>query len=98
MRNLIQGACWLWTATHIFGFSVSVFGVAIVSPALADAEIFRANCAACHPRATILAQRLKGDTANERKATLETFLSAHHAEDPAIRARVVAYLVDLAAN
>lgn len=74
----------------------AVFACAAVGPALADAEAFRINCAKCHARAQTVAKGLKGDTAEARRAALEAFLSTHHADDPAIRAQIAAYLVTLA--
>lgn len=86
---------WSVTALSVAGLTVLVFGDAAVAPALADAETFRANCAKCHPRATTIAQRVKGDTADARKSALDAFLSKHHAENPEVRERIVAYLITL---
>jgi mono/diheme cytochrome c family protein len=85
-------------ATCVAGLTASFFGEATITPALADAETFRANCAKCHSRAATIARRIKGDTVDQRKAQLDTFLATHHAEDPAVRERVVTYLMTLTAK
>jgi mono/diheme cytochrome c family protein len=89
---------WSTTATCVAGLTTSLFAAAIVTPALADAETFRANCAKCHSRAATIARQIKGDTPDQRKAQLETFLTTHHAEDPAVRERIATYLLTLTAK
>ena len=86
---------WFATATCIAGLTASLVVGATVTDALADAETFRSNCAKCHSRAATIARQIKGDTPDQRKAQLETFLATHHAEDPALRERIVAYLMML---
>jgi hypothetical protein len=66
-----------------------------VQPVVADAALFQAHCAKCHARATTLARSLKGATVEEKTRLLETILATHHADDPATRAKLAAYLVSL---
>ncbi len=99
----MNGSTWSWRswaamATCVAGLTASFFGEATITPALADAETFRANCAKCHSRAATIARQIKGDTVDQRKAQLDTFLATHHAEDPAVRERVVTYLMTLTAK
>lgn len=55
------------------------------------------HCAKCHGRVGTLARNLKGDTRDERAATLSKFLEDHHIDDPVARAAIVEYLVELTA-
>ncbi len=64
--------------------------------ALADATLFKERCAKCHARASSLASNLKGQTKSEKATLLNSFLSAHHAEDVEERQKIVSYLVGLA--
>jgi hypothetical protein len=52
----------------------------------------------CHQRAASVARKLKGDTLEELTAALDKFLSTYHAEDPKVRAAVIDYLIELAAQ
>jgi mono/diheme cytochrome c family protein len=65
-------------------------------PALADAALYGEHCAKCHARAATLARSLKGGTIAEKSAALDKLLSGHHAPDPEVRSRIVAYLLGLA--
>jgi hypothetical protein len=56
---------------------------------------FTEHCGKCHARAASVARSVKGNTEQERRETLDKFLSSHHAEDPALRAEVVEYLIGL---
>jgi hypothetical protein len=63
--------------------------------AAADAPAFQAQCASCHPRASTLARRLEGESAEARSAALVKFLQKHHSEDAQTRAAIAEYLVGL---
>jgi len=66
--------------------------------ALADAQTFKELCVKCHARASTLARSIKGATPAEKTAWLDGFLTTHHADDPAERAKLVGYLIGLAAK
>jgi hypothetical protein len=63
--------------------------------AAADAPAFQAQCASCHLRASTLARRLEGESAEARSAALAKFLQAHHSDDAQTRAAIAEYLVGL---
>lgn len=82
------------------GLAAGLFAALIwpASTALADAQTFRERCVACHARASTLARSIGGSTVAEKTAWLEAFLATHHADDPAVRASLVTYLVGLTAK
>ena len=55
---------------------------------------FKMYCSKCHGRAATLARNLKGDTRDERAASLSKLLEDHHLDDPSVRAAIVKYLVE----
>ena len=61
----------------------------------ADADLFKERCAECHPRASVLAGNLKGQTREDKAAALDAFLKTHHADDEQVRAKIIAYLLGL---
>jgi hypothetical protein len=63
--------------------------------AAADAPAFQAQCASCHQRASTLARRLEGESAEARSAALAKFLETHHCDDAQARMAIVDYLVGL---
>jgi len=63
--------------------------------AAAGAPAFEAECASCHPRASTLARRLEGESAEARSAALMKFLQKHHSDDAQTRAAIADYLVGL---
>lgn len=63
--------------------------------ARADADLFKERCAKCHARASLLAANLKGQTREDKAATLDAFLKTHHADDEPVRAKIIAYLIGL---
>ena len=67
----------------------------VPSAAHADAQTYRELCSKCHARATTIARSIKGGTSAEKSEWLGTFLTSHHAGDPAQRAKLVSYLVGL---
>lgn len=88
-----------------FNFKIAVLSAAawvatslVAAEALADAALFAGNCAKCHARATTLARSLNGATPAEKSEALDKFLAGHHATDAEVRAKLVAYLVGLAAK
>lgn len=78
--------------TAVFASVFSGLGTA------ADAPAFRARCASCHPRASTLARRLDGDSAEARSAALAKFLETHHCDDVQARDAIVDYLVGLSSQ
>jgi hypothetical protein len=65
----------------------------------ADEALFRERCAKCHEPPT----RLEGQTAAEKASLLDAFLQTHYANrtgtaDAQVRAKMVTYLVGLAAK
>lgn len=63
--------------------------------AAADTTAFEEQCATCHQRASTLARRLEGESAEARSAALAKFLQTHHSDDAQTRAAIVEYLVGL---
>jgi len=63
--------------------------------ASADEAAFKEHCAKCHPRTASIVRGLREEALGERSAHLNKFLSAHHAEDPKLRSRIVDFLVGL---
>lgn len=63
--------------------------------AAADTTAFEEQCATCHQRASTLARRLEGESAEARSAALTKFLQTHHSDDAQTRAAIVEYLVGL---
>jgi hypothetical protein len=66
--------------------------------AAADAPAFQARCASCHARASTLARRLDGDSAEARSGALAKFLEMHHCDDAQARTAIVDYLVGLSSQ
>ena len=66
-----------------------------VCTAAAAETAFTEYCGKCHARAASVARSVKGNTVQDRRETLDKFLSNHHAEDPALRAEIVEYLIGL---
>lgn len=64
----------------------------------ADAALFNQRCAKCHSRASTVAVRLKGKTAEEKASHLDAFLNTHYAREPEVREKLVAYLVGLSSK
>jgi len=64
----------------------------------ADELSFKEHCAKCHPRAGSIMRGFGGKTAEERSVQLDSFLKAHHAQDPELRANIVNFLVGLSAQ
>jgi hypothetical protein len=56
---------------------------------------FEEHCGKCHARPSTVARSF-GGSEQQRKKAFDKFLSAHYAEDPQLRAEIVAYLLDLA--
>jgi hypothetical protein len=56
---------------------------------------FTEHCGKCHARATSVARSVGGKTEQDRRETLDKFLSSRHAEDPTLRAEIVDYLIGL---
>lgn len=57
--------------------------------------VFTEHCGKCHARAASVARSVKGNGEQDRRETLDKFLSSHHAEDLALRAEIVDYLIGL---
>jgi hypothetical protein len=66
-----------------------------IGTTVAAETTFTAYCGKCHARAASIARGVKGNTKHDRRETLDEFLSGHHAEDPAVRAEIVDYLIGL---
>ncbi len=81
-------------STWIGPFSLMAVVLSAIS-AHAEAPLYKEHCAKCHARAGTLATNLKGQTAEEKASRLEAFLQSHHANDPQVRARIIAYLIEL---
>ena len=69
--------------------------IGLVGTRAAARTAFTEHCGKCHARAASVARGVKGNTDQDRRETLDKFLSSHHAEDPALRAEVVEYLIGL---
>lgn len=82
--------------TRMIAVIALVAATSVPVSARADATLFKERCAKCHARASSLASNLKGQTKNEKAVLLNTFLSAHHAEDGEERQKLVSYLVGIA--
>lgn len=81
-------------STWIGTFSLIAVALSAVS-AHPEAPLYKEHCAKCHARAGALAANLKGQTAEEKASRLEAFLQSHHANDSQVRAKIIAYLVEL---
>ena len=72
---------------------LALFGF-VGTPAAAETA-FTEHCGKCHARAASVARGVEGNTEQDRRETLDKFLSSHHAEDPGLRAEIVEYLIGL---
>ena len=76
--------------------ALSLIAIALsVASARADATLYKEHCAKCHARAGTVATNLKGQTAEAKTSRLDAFLQSHHAGEAQVRAKIVAYLVEL---
>ena len=69
--------------------------VGFVGTPAAARTAFTEHCGKCHARAASVARGVEGNTEQDRRETLDKFLSRHHAESPALRAEIVEYLIGL---
>ncbi len=53
---------------------------------------FKEHCSKCHARASSVARSFDGNE-EQRKKAFDRFLSTHYAEDPQLRAEIIAYLL-----
>lgn len=56
---------------------------------------FKEHCSKCHARASSVARSFDGSE-EQRKKAFDRFLSTHYAEDPQVRAEIIAYLLTAA--
>jgi hypothetical protein len=56
---------------------------------------FKEHCGKCHTRLSSVLGGLNGNAEQERRASLDEFLSTHHAEDAKLRAEIIDYLIKL---
>jgi hypothetical protein len=99
MRNSVQGKRrkmlkrirrYVWTAMTALLIAASGYATASgTEPA------FKEHCGECHARPSSVARSFSGRE-EQRKKAFDRFLSTHYAEDPQLRAEIVAYLLDLA--
>ena len=79
--------------------ALSLIAIALFTvSARADATLYKEYCAKCHARAAALAANLKGQTEEAKTSSLDAFLQNHHAGDVQVRAKIVAYLVELSSK
>ena len=56
---------------------------------------FKEHCSKCHARPSDVAGSFDGNE-EQRKKAFDRFLSTHYAEDPQVRAKIIAYLLAVA--
>ena len=86
--------------THIpryAGMAVTALMIAASGFATASASerAFKGNCSKCHTRPSSVARSFDGNE-EQRKKAFDKFLSRHYAEDPQVRAKIIAYLLAMA--
>jgi mono/diheme cytochrome c family protein len=66
---------------------------AAAQPAAISGEAaYAENCAACHRTPSRFMRRYTAKPPEQRQAELDTFLTGHHAPDPAVRAAIIGWL------
>lgn len=79
-----------WTA--MAALMIAASGCATASGAK---PAFKKHCSKCHARPSSIARSFDGSE-EQRKKAFDRFLSTHYAEDPQLRAEIVAYLLTVA--
>jgi hypothetical protein len=79
-----------WTAMIALMIAASGFATASVAE-----PAFKEHCSKCHSRPSSVARSFDGNE-EQRKKAFDRFLSTHYAEDPQLRAKIVAYLLTVA--
>jgi hypothetical protein len=86
--------------THIPRYARTVMTVLMIvasgfATASASEPAFKEHCSKCHARASSVARSFDGNE-EQRKKAFDRFLSRHYAEDPQVRAKIIAYLLAMA--
>jgi hypothetical protein len=79
-----------WTA-----MTASIIAASGLATASASEPDFKEHCSKCHARASSVARSFDGNE-EQRKKAFDRFLSTHYAEDPQVRAKIIAYLLAMA--
>ena len=82
---------YLWTVTMALLIAVSNFATATGAE-----STFKEYFGKCYARPASVVRGLSGNTEEQRRNALDTFLSTYHSEDPQLREEIVGYLLDLA--
>ena len=86
--------------THIPRYARTVMTVLMIvasgfATASASEPAFKEHCSKCHARPSSVARSFDGNE-EQRKKAFDRFLSRHYAEDPQVRAKIIAYLLAMA--
>jgi hypothetical protein len=86
--------------THIPRYARTVMTVLMIvasgfATASASEPAFKEHCSKCHERPSSVARSFDGNE-EQRKKAFDRFLSRHYAEDPQVRAKIIAYLLAMA--
>ena len=78
-----------WTAMTALMIAASSFATASASE-----PAFNEHCSKCHARPSSVARSFDGNE-EQRKKAFDSLLSAHYAEDPQVRAKIIDHLLSV---